>query len=69
VPARSRLLALFVALASLAAVTPALAAGSAEARRHRATGPYVLGAAVIALVAIALMVQLAVRMHRAKRRP
>ena len=67
--ARARLLALGVMPMTLAPVPPALAAGTAEARRHRATGTYVLGAAVIALVAIALAVQLAVRMHRAKRRP
>jgi hypothetical protein len=45
----------------------ALLAATADAR-HRETWPYVLGAAVIAILAIALTVQLIARTKRARRR-
>jgi hypothetical protein len=49
-------------------VLPTLAAATADATvRHPATGPYVIGALVIAIIAVALMVQLMRRMKRAKR--
>jgi hypothetical protein len=38
-----------------------------ENARHRSTAPYVLGAVVIAILAIALTVQLLARMKRARR--
>jgi hypothetical protein len=43
-------------------------ATSAQAHRHTSTAPYVLGAALIAIVAIALTVQLISRTRRARRR-
>lgn len=44
---------------------PFAASGDA---RHHSTRPYVLGAVVIAILSIALMVQLIGRMKRARRR-
>jgi hypothetical protein len=44
-----------------------IAATAHESARHRSTAPYVLGAVVIAILAIALTVQLA-RMKRARAR-
>jgi hypothetical protein len=52
-----------LALASLVTV----AASAHEDARHRSTAPYVVGAVVIAILAIALMVQLIARMKRAQR--
>jgi hypothetical protein len=44
-----------------------LAATAHEQARHRSTTPYVLGAVVIAILAIALTVQLIARTKRARR--
>ena len=50
----------------LALLLVPLAASGDE--RHRSTGPYVLGAVVIAILAVALTVQLIARSKRARRR-
>jgi hypothetical protein len=42
--------------------------GERPGHRHKDTAPYVLGAALIAILAVALMVQLISRMKRARRR-
>lgn len=65
---QTRPLALAIGVLMLAAAPVALAATDATETRHRATGPYVLGAIVIAIVAIALVVQLRVGVRRANRR-
>jgi hypothetical protein len=44
-----------------------IAATAHEAARQRSTTPYVIGAVVIAILAIALTVQLIARMKRARR--
>jgi hypothetical protein len=67
---RLRLIRLGVATATLTfgSCASSLAAASAQARRHKDTAPYVLGAALIAILAVALTVQLISRMKRARRR-
>jgi hypothetical protein len=42
---------------------------AAEAAHRTSTGPYLLGAAIIAIVSIALLVHLIVMQRRARRRP
>jgi hypothetical protein len=66
---RLRLTQLGVATAALTlgSCASSLAASSAQAHRHRSTAPYVLGAALIAILAIALTVQLISRTRRARR--
>jgi hypothetical protein len=49
----------------VAPLAPILATAH-EASRHRSTAPYVLGAVVIAILAIALTVQLIARTKRAR---
>jgi hypothetical protein len=67
---RLRLTRLGIATTALTLVPCAssLAASSAQAHRHTRTAPYVLGAALIAILAIALTVQLISRTRRARRR-
>ena len=55
------------AILTFGSCTSSLAAAGAQAHRHKDTAPYVLGAALIAILAIALMVQLISRMKRARR--
>jgi len=64
-----RLTQLGVAIATLifGPCATSLAASSTQAHRHRTTAPYVLGAALIAILAIALTVQLISRSRRARR--
>ena len=50
-------------------VARAASGDDAQSTPHRSTTPYVLGAVVIAILAIALTVQLIRRMRRARRRP
>jgi hypothetical protein len=52
-------------MSTLAQLLPLAASGDS---RHRSTAPYVLGAVVIAILAIALTVQLIARGKRARKR-
>ena len=52
-------------MSTLAQLLPLAASGDA---RHRSTAPYVLGAVVIAILAVALTVQLIARGKRARKR-
>jgi hypothetical protein len=61
-------LSLAIVALTLAAAAPSLAA-TAGAVHRRSTDRYVLGAAVIAVVSVALLVQLIVWGRRARRRP
>ncbi len=61
-------LAVATAAVTLAPCASSLAASSAQAHRHRSTAPYVLGAALIAILAIALTVQLISWTKRPRRR-
>ena len=63
-----RIAALVAASAALILAPAALAADPHAATRGRSTGPYVLGAVVIAILAVALMLQL-IRWGRRARKP